>query len=58
MSEEPVPEWRKAMNMPLVRESNLNDDLRTEVLDLLANSVEKSQRNIEAINQRRYKTLE
>ena len=50
MAEEPIPEWRKAMNMPLVRESNLGDDLQTETLDLIANAVEKSQGNIELIS--------
>ena len=34
MAEEPIPEWRKPMNYPLVIESDLNDDLQTETLDL------------------------
>lgn len=47
MAEEPIPEWRKAMNYPVVVESDMNDDLQTETLDLVVSAIERSQNNLE-----------
>lgn len=47
MAEEPVPEWRKPMNYPLVMQSDMNDDLQTETLDLIVSVIERSQGNLE-----------
>jgi dynein light chain 4 len=48
MAEEPVPEWRKPMNYPLVVQSDLTDDLQTEALDLVVSVIERTQGNLEA----------
>jgi hypothetical protein len=47
MAEEPVPEWRKPMNYPLVVEAELNDELQTEALDLIVSCIERSQGSLE-----------
>ena len=47
MAEEPIPEWRKPMNYPLVVESDMNDDLQTETLDLVVSILERCQGNLE-----------
>ena len=48
MTEDHIPNWRKQMNNALVIQSDMNDDLQTEVVDLVAAAVEKSQGNIES----------
>jgi dynein light chain 4 len=48
MAEEPIPEWRKPMNYPLVIQCDLNDDLQTETLDLVVSAIERTQGNLEA----------
>jgi dynein light chain 4 len=47
MAEEPVPEWRKPMNYPLVVESELNDELQIEALDLIVSCIERSGGSLE-----------
>lgn len=47
MAEEPVPEWRKALNYPIIVESDMNEDLQTETLDLIVSAIERSQNSIE-----------
>ena len=48
MAEEPVPEWRKQLNYPLVVESDMNDDLQTEALDLVVSAIERASGSLEA----------
>ena len=47
MTEEGVPDWRKQMNTPLIIQSDMNDDLQTETIDLVTAAVEKSGGSIE-----------
>lgn len=47
MTEEPIPEWRKQFNTPLVVETDMGDDLQTETLDLVSSAIERSQNNLE-----------
>ena len=47
MAEEPIPEWRKSLNYPIVVKSDMNDDLQVETLDMVVSAIERSQNNIE-----------
>ena len=47
MAEEPIPEWRKPLNYPLVVESDMNEDLQTETVELIVSVIERSQNNLE-----------
>ena len=47
MTEEPIPEWRKQMNSALVVQSDMNEDLQIETVDLVTSAIEKSQGNLE-----------
>ena len=47
MAEEPIPEWRKAFNYPLVVETDLDEDLQSEIFDLIGMAIDRSQGNLE-----------